>query len=71
MVLPHIIHPKRFKIKGIFVEVVSHSSLTDEQAAKAAMLFFKSKKFKKNDQGKLYRVITTFDQQTSNFLSED
>lgn len=68
MEIPSVVHPKRFTINGMVFEVVSYSALTDEQAQKAAMLFFRSHKFKKKDQGKLFRVVTTFDRNSSNLL---
>lgn len=68
MQLPSVLHPKRFSINGMLFEIVSHSELTDEQAAKAAMLFFRRHKFKKKDQGKLFRVVTAFDRETSGYL---
>ena len=65
---PSVIHPKRFVINGIIFEVVSYSPLTDEKAAKVAMLFFRSHKFKKKDHGKLFQVITQFDENSSDLL---
>jgi hypothetical protein len=68
MKLPSVTHPKRFKIDGIEFEVVSYSSLTDEQASKVAMHFFRTHTFKRKDQGKVFRVETTFDQSTIKLL---
>lgn len=68
MEMPSVIHPKRFHINGIFFEVISYSPLTDDQAAKVAMSFFRSKKFKKKDKGKVFKVITQFDSESSNLL---
>lgn len=62
MQLPHIIHPHKFKIGGIYFEVVSYTQLTEMQAAKVAMMFYKSRKFTKKHQGKLIRVVSQIDQ---------
>jgi hypothetical protein len=57
MKLPSVIHPKRFEINGILIEVISLGALTDEEAARVAMHFYKAHKFKKKDQGKLFQAI--------------
>ncbi len=57
MKLPTITHPTKFNIKGMLFEVVAYKSLTNEEAAKAAMHFYRAHKFKKSDQGKLFRVL--------------
>lgn len=68
MEMPSVIHPKRFLINGMYFEVVSYSSLNDEQAANVAMMFFHGRKFKKSDKGKLFQVITQFDAQSAGSL---
>lgn len=66
--LPSVVHPKRFNIGGILVQVMSCVSLTDAQAAKVAMLFYRSRKFTKKDQGKLFRTYSLFDQDSVGLL---
>jgi len=68
MQLPSVVHPKKFSVKGMFFEVVSYATLTDEQASKVAMLFYRSGKFTKMDQGKLFRVVTQFDENSSDLI---
>lgn len=68
MQMPSVVHPKKFSINGMFFEIVSFSTLTDEQAGKAAMFFFSNHKFKKKDQGKVFRVVTLFDENSANLL---
>jgi hypothetical protein len=60
MNLPSVIHPKKFNIKGMLFEIVAYKPLTDDEAAQAAMYFYRSHKFKKADQGKLFHVLTQF-----------
>lgn len=62
MQLPHIIHPKKFNIGGIYFEVVSYTQLTDIQASKIVLMFYKSRKFTKKHQGKLIRVVSQVNQ---------
>ena len=59
MEMPSVVHPTRFTIKGMVFEVVSYEPLSDSKAATVAMQFFRSHKFKKKDQGKLFRVLWT------------
>ena len=68
MQFPNIVHPKRFEVNGMFFEVVSFTELSDEQAAKIAMHYFKIHKFKKKDQGKLFQILTTFDDPSKGML---
>lgn len=68
MQLPSVVHPKKFSINGMLFEVVAYTALTDDQAAKAAMFFFKSRKFLKKDQGKVFRVLTQFDENSKGLL---
>ena len=60
MNLPSIAHPAKFNIKGMQFEIFAYKSLTEDEAAQAAMHFYRSRKFKKTDQGKLFRVLTQF-----------
>lgn len=59
--LPICVHPKKFNISGILIEVTTCEPVTDEQAAKIALHFFAGRKFKKSHQGKLFRVVSLFD----------
>ncbi|RUO21829.1 hypothetical protein [Aliidiomarina haloalkalitolerans] len=68
MEMPSVVHPKRFAIKAMYFEVVSYSPLSDDQAAKIAKMFFRGRKFKKSDKGKLFQVITQFDAQSAGLL---
>jgi hypothetical protein len=45
-------------------QVVAQTALTDQQAAKVAMGFYRRRKFTKKDQGKLFQVQTLFDRET-------
>lgn len=65
MTMPSVIHPKRFSIGGIVVEVVSAGPLTDNQAARLAQHFYRSHRFTRKAQGKVFRVITVSDQTTA------
>ena len=65
-----VTHPKKFKIDGMVFEIVTAGQLSDQQAAKIAMHFFRTHKFKKSDKGKLFQVITLFDSESANLLGE-
>ena len=60
MNLPTIVHPKKFNIKGMLFEIVAYKAMTEDEAAKAAMHFYRTQKFNQADQGKLFRVMTLF-----------
>ena len=68
MNMPSIVHPKQFSISGMLFEIVSYGHLTDEQAAKAAMFFYRNHKFKKSDRGKLFRVMNQLDENSARLL---
>lgn len=68
MEIPNVVHPKTFNINGIFFQVVSYTSLSDEQAEKMAMYFYRKHKFKKKDKGKIIKIITTADSQSANLF---
>lgn len=68
MQTPSCVHPKRFKIQGITFEVVTLGPVSEAQAAKIAMHFFRTHKFKKLDQGKLFQVRALFDRFSANLL---
>jgi len=59
MKLPSVVHPTTFLIRGIKIQVVSYSQLSNERAGAVAMQFYRSHKFKKKDQGKLFQTLTT------------
>lgn len=56
-----VVHPTVFTISGMRFQVVAQFTLTDQQAAKVAMRFYRTRKFTKKDQGKLFQVLTSFD----------
>lgn len=60
--IPNVVHPTRFTIKGIVFEVVSYEPLTDAQAARLVQSFYRSHRFTRKDQGKVFRVVTIADQ---------
>ena len=64
-IVPSVVHPVRFKIKGIIFEIVSYARLTDEQARKIVLLYYRGHSFKKSDQGKQIRVVTLFDENSA------
>ena len=68
MEMPNIIHPKSFKVDDMYFQVVSYSALTDSQASSIAINFYKIHKFKKKDKGKLFKIVTTFDESSANLL---
>ena len=63
-----VTHPKKFKIDGMVFEVVTAGQVSDQQAARIAMHFFRTHRFKKSDKGKLFQVITLFDSASANLL---
>ena len=65
MQTPNVVHPKRFSIAGIVFEVVSIGTLTDNQAARLVQHFYRSRRFTRKDQGKVFQVITLADQTTA------
>ena len=64
----YITHPTIFTIAGIKIQVVALTALTDTQAAKIAMRFYRSRKFTKKDQARLIQAITLFDQDSVGLL---
>ncbi len=68
MQMPSVVHPKRISLNEILFEIVSFVPLTDAQALHAANYFYNTHKFTKKDKGKLFKVITTFDDSTSKLL---
>ena len=66
--IPSVIHPKRFLIKGILFEVVSYTPMQDAQAAKVVRMFYASRKFTRQDQGKVFQVRTLLDRDSLSLL---
>ncbi len=64
----YVSHSKKFRISDIYFEVLAFGPISDEQAARIALRFFRARKFKKSDKGKLFQVITQFDRQSANML---
>ena len=56
--LPSVIHPTKFNINGIVLEVVSFEPLNNEQAGWVAGWFYRNHKWKKKDRGKLNQAVT-------------
>ena len=65
---PSTIHPKLIKINGFTFRVVAYCHLTDQQAYKIAIHFYRNNKLKKKDQKKVFQVYTTFDQDSLELL---
>ena len=61
MKLPDVIHPKRFRINGYVIGVATYFPITDQQAAKIAMLAFRSRKWTKKDLKKEHIQLWTGD----------
>lgn len=68
MELPSVVHTKAFRIGGIFFEIVTAGPVSGQQAAKIAMRFYGSRKFRKSDKGKSFQVITLFDRDSAMML---
>ena len=59
--MPNIKHPKKFRINGMYFQVMSYAPLSDKQAARLSKMFYSTKKFKKSDKGKTFIVIISID----------
>ena len=70
MELPGIIHPKRFVIGGITFEIAAYHQLTDQQAHGAAMLYYRSRKWRKKDRRAVVQVQHLLDEDFAGFLGE-
>lgn len=57
MKLPDVVHPMRFRIKGIVFKVVSYVPLSDRQAGAIAKQFYRMHKFTKKHQGREVEVL--------------
>lgn len=64
----YVTHPTIFTIAGIKIQVVALVALTDAQAAKIAIRFYRTRKFTKKDQTRLIQAITLFDQDSVGLL---
>jgi hypothetical protein len=62
MNFPSVAHPKLVKLGDYTFQVVAFCSMTDEQALKAAMLFCRTHKLKKEDKKGIIKIITTYDE---------
>jgi hypothetical protein len=68
MELPNIVHPKKFRIHGNLFEVIAYTTLTDDQAAAAAMHFYRSHAAARRGRDQLFRVLLTVDQSSAGRL---
>jgi len=59
---PSVIHPKLVKIKGFRFQVVAYCGMTDEQALKFAIHFYRSHAPNEFDRNKVLKVVTTYGQ---------
>lgn len=66
--IPSVVHPQKFSIKGIYFEVASFEPLTDQQAARLVQMFYRSHRFTRKDQGKVFRVLTIADHSHAGLL---
>ena len=56
-----ITHPTQIRINGFTFEVLALTTLTDEQASRIALHFYRSHRLRKKDKGKLLQVVTQVD----------
>jgi hypothetical protein len=68
METPTTLHPITFEIGGYFFQVVSYSSLTNDQAAKIAEYFYRTHKLKKKDKGSIIKVVTLLEGESLKLL---
>lgn len=61
--MPNIKHPKKFRINGMYFQVMSYAPLSDKQAARLTKVFYNAnaKSFKKSDKGKTFIVLIAID----------
>jgi hypothetical protein len=57
--LPNVVHPTRYRINGVTIELVAYRKLTEEEARMHAAVALRGKKILKKDRGKLFRVMLT------------
>lgn len=63
-----VTHPTIFTIAGIRIQVTALSILTEAQAAKIAIHFYRTRRFTKKDQTRLFQAVTLFDQDSVGLL---
>ncbi len=71
MLLPDVVHPKIFKFKGVYFQLIAYCKMTDAQALKALKFHLQDHKYKKPkkvDQEKLIKVLITLDEQDLGLL---
>lgn len=68
MTVPSLVHPTPFNIQGIIFRAVTFFPLTDQQAAKLVMRYYKTHKFSKKHIGSTIHVISVIDQETIGLL---
>lgn len=68
MELPNVVHPTKFRIGRNLFEVVAYTALTDDQAAAAAMHFYRSQAAARRGRDQLFRVLLTVDQSSAGLL---
>ena len=65
---PNILHPKQIQTNGFTFQIVSYFPLTDDQASKIAMTFYRARRLKKSDRKKILTVITHIDRDSLGLL---
>jgi len=66
--MSEILHPKIFDINGFKFQIAAQCELSDDEAAKIAMRFYRSRKFAKKDRCKVFQVRTEFDRDSAGLL---
>jgi hypothetical protein len=61
MAVPTVIHPKKFRINGFLIEVVSYHPLQDRQADSIALQFVSTHRLPQKDRGTVVQVRWTGD----------
>lgn len=59
-----IVHPKIFKVADYKFEVAAFCKITDEQARKIVLHFYRNSKLKKKDKDKIIRIATVYNEQS-------
>jgi len=68
METPSVEHPKLIAIGEYTFRIMSFSPLSDEQALKAAIFFYRTHKLRKKDKKGVISVYTTFDEDSARLL---
>ena len=63
MKLPDVIHPKRFSVNGYTIGVATYFPISDQQAAKIALMTLRSRRWTKKDQKKVHLQYWTGDKE--------